>query len=89
MNQSHIFFYHCAILDGFTERGCGLFGAGKDHDTTDILIQPVDGEELAPQLLSQGCGNIMLRIQPYGFDENGDLLIGIENLHGVLLWKKR
>ena len=81
MHHGTVFFYHAAFLDGLGKGSGSGFGPGVDHDTTHILIQSVDGEDLSAQSVDQCGRNLCFRIQPHRLDTHRDLPVRIKNFH--------
>ena len=76
VDHCHIFFYHRAFLHRFGQLCSRLLCPGEDHNAAHILVQPMDGENLAPKLFLQGGGKFMLGIKPHRLDADDDLLVG-------------
>ena len=87
MNHGHIFLHHGAFLDGFGQGCGGLLCPGVYHHTAHILIQSVNGENFAAQLLFQSIRYLGFGIQSHGLDTDGDIFIRIQNFHRNVLKK--
>ena len=73
VDHGHIFLHHRAFLYRLAEGGGGLLGAGVDHNTAHVQIQPVDGEDLAFQ-----CGgDFVLRVHAHRLDDHIQVTVSI------------
>ena len=81
MYYSNIFFYHGAFLNRFAQGGGRDFCPGVNHDTAYIFVQTVDGINLTTQKFFQSSGNFRFGVQPYRFDTDCKIPVGIENFH--------
>ena len=82
VDHGHVFLDHGAFLYGFGEGSGGLLGAGIDHHTAHVFIQPVNGEDVAAKAFLQSGRNFRFGIQAHRLDADDDLLVGIKNFHG-------
>ena len=65
VDQSHVFFPEAALLDGPAQGCSGFSGPGIHHDPSYIFVQPVDGEDLSPQLLPESGRDLKLGVQAH------------------------
>ena len=82
VDHGHVFLDHGAFLNGFGEGSGGLLGAGVDHHTAHVFIQPVNGEDVPAKAFLQSGRNFRFGIQAYRLDADDDLFVGIKNFHG-------
>ena len=87
VDQTAVFFYHSAVLDGFGQPGCGSFCSGIDHNTAHIQVQSVKREYLTAQFFSeQGRERIVpiLGADANRLDADNDFFILIKDFHYIL-----
>ena len=77
VDHGHVFLDHGAFLYGSGEGSGGLFGAGIDHHTAHVFIQPMNGEDVAAKVFLQSGRNFRFGIQAHRLDADDDLLVGI------------
>ena len=82
MNQSHIFLDELAFLNGLRQAGGSGLGAGENHYSAYVFVQPVYRVDFTAQGFLQSGGHLNFGIQPHRLDAQDNVPVGKENFHG-------
>ena len=77
MHQRPILLHELPLLNQPGKLRRRLFGAGVDHHTSHIQVEPMDGEYLAPQLFQNRRRHGVLRVHAHGLYNDRQIAVGI------------